>query len=434
MTRIREVALFTALAAASHPACAADIEFWHGNSGTVAEAIAGACDAFNSAQDSHRVTCIAEGGYEAVMQKAIAAYRTGDHPALIQFFDVGTLDLMVSDAALPVEDLMPEVDWSDYIGGVRSYYATEDGKLLSQPYNSSTLVFYGNMESLAGVGVSELPETWEAVVETSRKLKDAGQDCPFGTDEHPWLMLEQFAARHGVPIATEQNGYEGLGAVYTFNEGLIADHLKNLQAWHDEGLVRLNRDLATGKYFPAFLAGDCAMVEASSGGYADAAAALGDKLGLGLAPVYEGVERHNTLVGGASIWVMKNHDPEEIEAAKAFLNFLRSNEQQIEFTRRTGYLPVTQSAMDKIDELGLSDDPAFATVGVGVRSLGQPGDENSRGIRLGFYLQFRNVFREETQKAFNGEQSMQAALDNSVERGNALLRRFEQTYAGAQAQ
>jgi ABC-type glycerol-3-phosphate transport system substrate-binding protein len=42
----------------------------------------------------------------------------------------------------------------------------------------------------------------------------------------------------------------------------------------------------------------------------------------------------------------------------------------------------------------------------------------------------RDVFIEETQRAFNGEQTMQAALDNAATRGNQLLRRFEQTYRG----
>ncbi len=79
---------------------------------------------------------------------------------------------------------------------------------------------------------------------------------------------------------------------------------------------------------------------------------------------------------------------------------------------------------------GRAAEPEFATAEMGVASLNQPGNENSRGIRLGFYVQFRDVFIEETQRAFNGEQTMQAALDSAVMRGNQLLRRFEQTYQG----
>ena len=423
-----------AAAAFSCPAGAvhgADIEFWYGNTGRVEAAIVAGCDAFNASQDAHSVSCIGQGGYEAGMQKAIAAYRSDQHPVLIQFFDAGTLDLMLSDAVVPVEDIMPEVEWGDYINGARSYYETSTGRLFSQPYNGSTLIFYANTEELGKVGITELPKTWEAVMAAARTLKEAGHACPFVSDAHPWRVLEQFSARHGAAIASRNNGYGGLDAEYVFNEGPVADHLNNFAAWRDEGLVRLDQDTKAGKYTLAFNSGECAMMEASTGSYGAAFAALGDRVAITMAPMYEGVERRNTLIGGASIWVMKGHSGEPIEAARAYLNFLREAATQIEFTRMTGYMPVTKGALASLIASGKTSDLEFATAELGVDSLNQPGDENSRGIRLGFYVQFRDIFKEETQRAFNGEQSMQTALDNSKRRGDELLRRFEQTYQGA---
>ncbi len=428
----KSVALLLAMMAGATAAGAADFEFWYGNTGRPEMAIQAHCEAFNASQDEHNILCVGQGGYEAGMQKAIAAYRSGKHPVLIQFFDAGTLDLMLSDAVIPVSDILPDVDWSDYNVGARSYYETSTGELFSQPYNGSTLVFYANMEQLAEVGVDQPPETWERVVEVARLLKDAGHTCPFSTDAHPWRVLEQFSARHGVPIASNHNGYGGLDAVYTFNEGPVAEHLNNLANWRNEGLVRLNADTETGHYARAFNVGECAMMEASTGSYSDAYEALGSKVAMTMAPMYEGTERRNTLIGGASIWVMKGHDEDQIEAAKAFLDFVRQDDQQIEFTRMTGYMPVTMSALTALVDSGRSNDLEFATAEMGVASLNQPGTEDSRGIRLGFYVQFRSIFQEETQKAFAGEQSMQTALDNSVARGNELLRRFESTYQGVQ--
>ncbi|KPP85823.1 MAG: sn-glycerol 3-phosphate transport system substrate-binding protein [Rhodobacteraceae bacterium HLUCCA08] len=424
---ILPVLAFSALAPAAH---AADIEFWHGNTGETEAAILAHCEAFNASQDAHTITCIGQGGYEAGMQKAIAAYRSNEHPALIQFFDAGTLDLMLSDAVLPVSDLLPDVDWSDYNTGARGYYETSTGAMFSQPYNGSTLVFYANMDMLGEVGVTEVPQTWERVIEVARLLQADGHACPFVTDGHPWRVLEQFSARHGTAIATNNNGYGGLDAEYNFNTGPVADHLANLAAWREEGLVRLNADTAAGNYVAAFNAGECAMMEASSGSFGGIRAALGDAAALGMAPMYEGVERRNTFIGGASIWVMKGHEDADYEAATAFLNFVRETEQQIEMTRMTGNLPVTMTALNELVASGRATEPEFATAEMGVASLNQPGNENSRGIRLGFYVQFRDVFIEETQRAFNGEQPMQTALDNAVARGNELLRRFEQTYQG----
>ncbi|WP_349294767.1 extracellular solute-binding protein (plasmid) [Thioclava sp. 'Guangxiensis'] len=420
-----------ALSVAAPPAHATDFEFWYGNSGSVEEAIQNACTAFNESQSEDKVTCIGQGSYEAGMQTAIAAYRSGKSPVLIQFFDAGTLDLMLSGAVEPVQEAMPDVDWKQYINGARSFYETGTGELMSQPYNGSTLIFYANMDMLAKAGVTQIPQSYEELVATARKLKAAGIDCPYTTDGHPWRVFEQFAARHGLPIATEHNGYDSLDAEYIFNTGKIAEHLQNLVDWRNEGLLKLDQDTKAGKYTDAFNSGECAMMEGSTGSYAAAYKALGDKVQLAMAPMYKGYERHNTLIGGASIWLMKGHSAAEVTAAKHFLNFLRQDDQQIEFTRRTGYVPVTQSAMDKLIASGKSKELEFATAELDVASLNEPGNENSRGIRLGFYVQFRDIFKEETQKAFAGQETMQQALDNAAQRGDQLLRRFQQTYKDA---
>ena len=428
-----KTSLFAAIAALSGwagAAQAADIEFWYGNTGVIEEAIQAQCAAFNAEQTEHSVTCVGSGSYEVGMQKAIAAFRTGNAPALIQFFDAGTLDLMLSDAVVPVQEILPDVDWSNYIAGARSYYETADGRLFAQPYNASTLLFYANMTQLKEVGVTERPTTWEEVIATAEKLKAAGHECPFVTDVEPWRLVEQFSARHGLPIASKGNGFGGLDAEYVLNTTFLATHLQNLVDWRAEGLVRLGSDTAAGGQTPAFNTGECAMVENSSGSYTAAAQAFGDQLelGLGLTPMYEGYERHNTFVGGASIYVMKGHDDAELAAAAAFLDFVRQPEQQMTFTAATGYVPVTNDVMDVIAASGEAD--KYPTAAIGIDSMSKPGTDDTRGVRLGFYVQFREVFVEEAQKAFNGEQTMQVALDNAKTRGDELLRRFEQTYQG----
>ncbi|MEM7047705.1 MAG: extracellular solute-binding protein [Pseudomonadota bacterium] len=408
----------------------ANIEFWYGNTGKPEEAIQAACATFNQQQSDHQVTCVGQGSYEAGMQKAIAAVRSNKHPVLIQFFDAGTLDIMLSDAVLSVQELMPDAPWQDYIGGARSYYETSTGELMSQPYNSSTLLFYANTDHLAAAGVDDVPSTWEQVIDAARKLKASGHACPFTTDAHPWRVLEQFSSRHGTAIASRQNGYGGLDAEYTFNKGLVAKHLNNLATWRQEGLVLLSQDTKAGRYNAAFNTDECAMMEASTGSYGAAFSALGEKVALTMAPMYAGVKRHNTFVGGGSIWVMKGHDEGQYQGAKAFLDFLRTHEQQIAFTQATGYTLVTKGALTDLRASGRANEPQFAPVELGVQSMNQPGTQDTRGIRLGFYVQFRDIFKQETEKAWTGEQSMQAALDKAKTRGDELLRRFEQTYQG----
>jgi sn-glycerol 3-phosphate transport system substrate-binding protein len=430
--KISILAAAAALLSCAGAANAANIEFWYGNTGNVEIAIKAQCDAFNAAQSEHKVNCVGQGSYEVSMQKAIAAYRAKNHPVLIQFFDAGTLDLMLSDAVVPVQDILPDVNWDSYIAGARAYYETSDGKLFAQPYNSSTLLFYTNKTELEKAGVMQTPTNWEEIIEAARKLKASGHACPFVTDGDTWRVLEQFSARHGLPIASKHNGYDGLDAEYVLNTTFAAKHLANLVEWRKEGLVRLAADTKAGNYTAAFNAGECAMMEQSSGSYAAAAKAFEGKydLTVDMAPMYKGYERHNTFVGGASIYVMKGHDKDQIDGAKAFLDFLRKPEQQMFFTAATGYVPVTTDVLEEISKSADANSPKYATAKVGVESMNQPATPDTRGIRLGFYVQFREVFMEETQKAFAGEQTMQVALDNAKQRGDQLLRRFEQTYKG----
>jgi sn-glycerol 3-phosphate transport system substrate-binding protein len=51
--------------------------------------------------------------------------------------------------------------------------------------------------------------------------------------------------------------------------------------------------------------------------------------------------------------------------------------------------------------------------------------ENTRGIRLGGYVEIRNVMQEEMEKAFQGQQNAQQAVAAMVGRGNQVLRNFE---------
>ncbi len=54
--------------------------------------------------------------------------------------------------------------------------------------------------------------------------------------------------------------------------------------------------------------------------------------------------------------------------------------------------------------------------------------ENTRGLRLGNLPEIRVVIYEEVEKALQGQQTAQQAMDNVVRRGNAILREFEAIY------
>lgn len=142
----------TTTALVSAPAAAATkFEFWYGLSGDLSERILDMCKAFNASQADYEIVCVSQDNYDNNLQNTIAAFRANKQPTVTQIFDAGTLDLMLSDAFVPVGQLMADngytIDWSNYFAGVGSYYSTSTGELLSMPFNSSTAQIYYNTDA-----------------------------------------------------------------------------------------------------------------------------------------------------------------------------------------------------------------------------------------------------------------------------------------------
>jgi sn-glycerol 3-phosphate transport system substrate-binding protein len=150
-------------------------------------------------------------------------------------------------------------------------------------------------------------------------------------------------------------------------------------------------------------------------------------------PVYRGTERKNSLVGGASLWVMAGKSKAEYEAAAAFLDFALTPAEVKWMPTVTGYIPITKSAFNQMVADGFYKDPKIAGREIAMESLTYtPPTPVSRGIRLGNFTQIRAEIRAELEAAFTGKKDMQAALDEAVARSNQILRRYEQTFKGKQ--
>jgi len=311
------------------------IDFWYGNSGDISKRVQEVCQHFNDSQKDFEVACTSQGSYYAAVQNTIAAFRGGKPPTIVQVFDVGTLDLMLSDAFYPAFKLMADngytIDWTNYFSGIATYYASSKGQMFSFPFNSSTALLYWNKDAFAKIGKTEAPKTWEDAEADMKALKAAGYDCPLAIDisqDESWQLMEQFSAVHGEPIATKDNGYGGLDAELVFNKTKFVKYVTDLKSWYDQGLAVIKDEKVGADMVASFAAGDCQMMLTSVGdhGTVGRTAKPGMNWSVAMLPVYEGVKRHSSLVGGASLWVLKGHTPDEYKAAAAFLNFIAQPE------------------------------------------------------------------------------------------------------------
>ena len=413
-------------------ACAqTEIEFWHAFTGRLGELVAEQVETFNASQGDYTVVASHKGNYSETLNAGIAAFRAGEQPDILMVFEVGTATMMAAKGAIkPVYEVMADAgadfDADGFIGSVKGYYTTTEGDMLSLPFNSSTPVLWVNRDALEGAGIDPDTDlsTWQNVGETLDALKAAGHDCPLTTAWQSWIQLENLSAYHNVPFATKENGFAGLDTELAFNGELQVTHIQQLGDWAQEGkFIYKGRRNEGGADFRA---GTCALFTESSAGYAGIKSEATFDFDVRPLPYWEGVEGapQNTIIGGASLWVMAGQPDEEYKGVAEFLNFLSSPEIQAKWHQDTGYLPITVAAGDLTREQGFYDENPGTDIAVKQMTANEP-TANSKGVRLGSFDQIRGIIDEELEAVWSGDKTAQAAMDSAVERGNQLLRRFE---------
>ena len=182
-------ALAAAIAMASTTVMAAtEVQWWHAFTGRLGDLLTEQVTQFNASQSDYVVVATHKGNYSETLNAGIAAFRAGEQPHILMVFEVGTATMMAAKGAIkPVYEVMAEAgaafDPDAYLGPVKGYYTTTDGKMLSLPYNSSTPVLYVNRDALSGAGLDPDMDlsTWQRVGGALDALKTAGHACPLTT-------------------------------------------------------------------------------------------------------------------------------------------------------------------------------------------------------------------------------------------------------------
>jgi len=412
-----------------------EIQWWHSMGGALGEWVTDLANQFNASQKDYKVVPTFEGSYDESMTAAIAAFRAGNAPDILQVFEVGTATMMASKGAIkPVAEVMKmagvNFDPNAYVPAVAGYYTAPNGQMLSMPFNSSTAVFYYNKDAFkaAGMDPDKPPKTWPEVVLAAGKLKAAGQKCPFTTSWISWTQLENFSAWHNVLFSSLNNGFGGLGTRLEFNSPLHVRHFENLANMAKQGLfVYKGRNNAADA---TIVSGECAMATASAGLLGNLKRNAKFAFGVSTLPYYPDVPGapQNSVIGGASLWVMAGKKNDVYKGVGQFLSFLAKPEVAAASHQRTGYLPVTKAAYELTEKSGFYAKNPGADVAV--QQMIRKTTDKSRGIRIGNFVQIRTIIDEETENIWSGKKSAKEALDAAVKRGNEQLVRFQKANGG----
>jgi sn-glycerol 3-phosphate transport system substrate-binding protein len=412
-----------------------EILWWHSMTAVNNEWVNGLAKQFNDSQKTYKITPIYKGSYDESMTAAIAAFRAGNAPHILQVFEVGTATMMASKGAvIPAGKVMADAgkkfDPNAYISAVSGYYTAPNGQMLSFPLNSSTTVFYYNKDAFkaAGLDTEKPPATWPEVAGAAAKLKASGHKCPLSIAWQGWTQLESFSAWHNVEFATKSNGLQGMDARLRFNSPLHVRHIENLANMAQQGLFvyKGRRNVPE----PAFISGECAMMTTSSGFRGNVAKNAKFAWGMGALPYYPDVTGapQNTVIGGASLWTLAGKKPDEYKGVAAFFDFLSKPDVQSESHKLTGYLPITNAAYQMTVNSGYYKQNVGAEIAP--NQMIKKVTDKSRGIRLGNHVQIRDVVDEELEQVWAGKKSAKDALDSAVKRGDELLQRFQKANKG----
>jgi sn-glycerol 3-phosphate transport system substrate-binding protein len=427
------------------------IVFWHAMTTALGAEVDRLCNAFNASQSEVEVQPVFKGSYPETMTAAIAAYRAGQAPHLVQVFEVGTGTMLAAGPAVKQAwQLSAEtgikIDPAAYVAAVRGYYALSDGRMAAVPFNSSTTVMWYNKDAFeaAGLDPEKPPATWQEVVAAARTLKSkwaepamakakaAGQTVPdlvaMSTAWPTWIHVEQYSAIHNLPFASKADGFDGLDAELKFNSPGHVKHIQRLLDMAKEGTFRYGgRDNAASPVFPA---GGAAIFFDSSGSRGDIIKGARFRWAEAFLPYDPEIipSPNNSIIGGAALWPMTapGRTPAEYKGVAQFVAFLATPENAAAWHQHTGYVSVTQAGYELTRRQGYYDKNVGADLPFRQLTRGTV-TENSRGLRLGRLPEIRNIMQEELEKALQGQQTAQQAMDSAATRGNRVLREFEKS-------
>ncbi|KQT12760.1 MAG: sn-glycerol-3-phosphate ABC transporter substrate-binding protein UgpB [Bradyrhizobium sp.] len=425
------VAVLAALSLAAPARAATEIAWWHAMSGELGRQLEKLASDFNASQSDYRIVPVYKGNYTETVTAAIFAFRSRSQPAIVQVNEVATATMTAAKGAIyPVFSLMRDqgepFSLGDYLPAVSGYYTDAAGNLLSFPFNSSTPILYYNKTMFrdAGLDPDKPPKTWPDLGAAAKRLRDRGAACGFTTSWPSWIHVENFSAFHNLPLATRANGFAGLDAGLTIDNPVLVHHVAALSEWQKTKVFDYSGRGQSAE--PRFQKGECGIFIGSSATRADIKANSKFEIGYGMMPYWPDVKGapQNSIIGGATLWVLRDRPREEYKGVARFFAYLSQPGVQAAWHQNTGYLPVTRAAFELTRSQGFYERNPGSAISFEQITLNPP-TENSKGIRLGSFVLIRGAIEDELERAFAGQKSAQEALSSAVERGNKILRQFE---------
>ncbi len=411
------------------------IDFWYAfsdanRSGWIQERM----DEFNAqlsaAGKPYMIVGERKGSYPETQQAAVLAARQGNPPHLVQLYEVGSQIAVDSGIFMPVIEL-GDFDTSDYIAPVLNYY-TIGGKVNSIPFNSSSPIVYANKSLMDAAGVTAVPTTYNELLAACDAAAAAGVltadvKC-FGVSLNGWFV-EQWVAEQGATLVNNDNGRSGRATEVL----LTSDAVRNVFNWfktlNDKGYYTYTGKLEDWDGSDAiFTNGKVLFHITSTADLVNITRAVGTSFELvtGMLPIVDGTERNGVVIGGASIWLVRDHPVEELTVARDFVLYMTNAENMVSWHKATGYYPVRNSSVDLLRAEGWFTEFPNASTAFD-QLLGTIPSTATGGALMGTFQATRTIVEEALQKVLAGA-SVDAALAEAKKLADAALAEYNANF------
>jgi len=393
---------------------------------------------FNEMFPQYNVSVEGYANYEELFAATALASEQDSLPAIVQYFEVATQDARDSGYFKSIAEALAgrtevngiAVNMDDFIAPVAAYY-TLDGQFTSMPWNTSSAIWFSNMNILSEAGIDTPPATWgeiEAACEAIMALENAPEYC-FTWPNHGWFF-EQWLAQEDGTFANNDNGRTERATEVTFNSEAGVAVLTWLQDMHDQGYLYYSGAQggdSWGTVDQAFGAGQVAMAAYSSSDtrvYTETGAANGVDVRASFLPYNDETGWTGNLIGGASLWLVDGLSTEVEDGALSFLLFLSSTENAASWHQLTGYIAIRESAIDLLTEQGWFDEnPNFR---VASDQLSQSTiTPATSGALVGAFPSIRNVVTQAIDTVLlTPDADPATVLDEAAAEANTILSEY----------
>ncbi len=288
------------------------------------------------------------------------------------------------------------------------------GRLQALPLALAVPVLFYNKEAFrkAGLDAEAPPKTWWEVQKAAAALYDSGQRCPLTTSRFTWVHLENLASQHGEPILLRGAGKAAL------NSMVHVKHIALLSSWNKSFYFHYFGPDREGDAH--FASGECAMLTGESTSYAALAVERRLEVGVAGLPYYDdvyGATPYNVLPDGASLWVPAGLDKARSRVVARFAAFMMRPDNQRDWVKATGFLPMTPAAVDALKAAGA----APAVLDAAQRRLSAPRLGAARPRSGSWRDRLHEILAEEMVFVWKNTKPAKEALDTAMLRANSEL-------------